>query len=337
MSESGDALSLADDSESVEAQENSQTSGKSKLNRSGPLTRDEIASEASLMVYKIITSLLYKCRPSTKQQLFNDLLYLFTGWAQHQATVNQATMKLKWVSEFSGDVGYLKDLPKTMTIKVQDSYLRASTEGQKVDAENLRVLESLLHDHDELCLRVEHDVVVNGTVRRLEYRVNLIEVASTFIASYITLETNGKAKDSLNIDRDCLKPIVTIALGLRTLIERGVKDLCANAAVPWIHNVINKGTRGRPKKAGGRSIQVGRQYPFEIFNGMNIDDLQPSASRQKDCLSILLNMTEEEYKVRNEVHSNVQNIEGLQTPSEDDKLSRRERIEGDVVNGVYTF
>ena len=89
---------MTPDSESQDVQESSQSSDKPKTARSGPLTQDEIGTEAAAMVYRVITAILYRSRSSTKTQLFHDVMYLFTGWGQHSVPVDQESLKIKWES-----------------------------------------------------------------------------------------------------------------------------------------------------------------------------------------------------------------------------------------------
>lgn len=60
------------ETDSMGANDSSQSSGKQKVSRSGPITKDEISTEAATMVYKIITSLLQKSRYASKIQLYHD-------------------------------------------------------------------------------------------------------------------------------------------------------------------------------------------------------------------------------------------------------------------------
>ena len=52
--------SMTPDSKFQDVQESSQSSGKPKIARSGPLTQDEIGTEAAEMVYRVITAILYR-------------------------------------------------------------------------------------------------------------------------------------------------------------------------------------------------------------------------------------------------------------------------------------
>ena len=328
---------IPEESESTWAQESSQASQKSKLNRSGPITRDEVAIEAASLVYRLITQLFYKCRPASKIQLFNDVLYLFNGWDQFDVAVKQTNLVMKWGKEISGDVSYVESLKTTRTVRLQDKFLDVSSEGNQIDADNLRIIETLIRDHQELCLLVQHDVMVAGKCRLLTYSISLIEVTARLISSFTSLETNSKTKDALKIDKSCLKSIVVLALGLRQLMERAVEDVNRTASILWASNVTLKGKRGRPNRGASNSAEPqsasAPKYKFDIIDGLSLDQLQPSWSRQKDCLSVLLNMTEEEFQVRNDApfagrHGSDHNVAFYNDEG---------RIEADEGNGVFSF
>ncbi len=330
-----------EESESTEAQESSQASTISKLNRSGPITRDEVAIEAASMVYRLITQLFYKCRPVSKIQLFNDSLYLFAGWDQFDVSVKQTNLVMRWGKAISGDVDYFDNLQKTRTVRLQDKYIDLGSEGNQIDADNLRIIETLIHDHQELCLLVQHDVMVAGKCRLLTYRISLIEVVARLVSSFTSLETNSKTRDALKIDKSCLKPIVVLALGLRRLMEKAVEDVNRANSILWATNMTLKGRRGRPRRAIASS--TGTQpasvlnYKFEVVNGMSLEQLQPSWSRQKDCLSVLLNMTEEEFQVRNDTPFAGRNGYDHNITMEESFHDDEGRIEADEINGVFSF
>ncbi len=106
------------DAESLDINDSSQSNGKTKVIRSGPLTQDEISTEAAKMVYQIITSTLYRSRHASKVQLFHDVLYIFTGWAQHGVLVDQSTLKLQWEKPRDGEFDYTNDIAKTKVVRV---------------------------------------------------------------------------------------------------------------------------------------------------------------------------------------------------------------------------
>ena len=93
----GDASSQTlGDSESMDMPESTNSSSTThKITRTGPLTQNEIATEASAMVYKTITSTLYHSRDASKLQSFQNMTYLFVCWGQHGAPVEQKTVKVK--------------------------------------------------------------------------------------------------------------------------------------------------------------------------------------------------------------------------------------------------
>ena len=84
-----------DDTESTEVPDSTNSSGK-KVSRSGPLTREEIATEAACMLYRKFTPLLNRCRAASRVQLFHDVMYIFTNWSLHNASVDQRTLQVAW-------------------------------------------------------------------------------------------------------------------------------------------------------------------------------------------------------------------------------------------------
>lgn len=137
-----------------EVMESSIFSARSKLSRRGPIKNNEVASEAAYMVSEIITSILYKSRPASKAELFNNILYLFTGWAQHGIKVDQKSLEVKWLKPVLRDVSYVENLPNTRTFRLAD--LRACEDSlrKQLDLDNDRCFESFIGEHPELTLVV---------------------------------------------------------------------------------------------------------------------------------------------------------------------------------------
>ena len=77
-------------------QDSSTSNGKQKVSRTGPLTQEEIATEAAAMVYRIITSTLSRSRQASKLQLYNDVLHLFVSWSAQESKVDQKTLRINW-------------------------------------------------------------------------------------------------------------------------------------------------------------------------------------------------------------------------------------------------
>lgn len=175
------------ENESTDMLDSSQSSGKPK--RSGSITKDEIATEAASMVYRIITSVLYRARNASKTQLFHDIGYLFTGWKQHTAPVSQNHLKIYWEKQKSLEIDYIEDLPRTKLVHPNERHLHMNTDRDKIDLDNVTHLETLICNHPELSLIIEHAVMVNGSERRLRCRINLVEVVCRFLASYCTLQS----------------------------------------------------------------------------------------------------------------------------------------------------
>ncbi len=300
----GDSSQTHGDTQSIDMQEFSQSSGKQKLSRTGPLTQDEIATEAAGMVYKIITGTLYRSRYASKQQIYHDVLYVFSGWSHHTDIVDQATLRVQWEKPRERDLDYTTDLPHTKLVQTQDRRSKIGQEVDKSDLHNIAHLESVIAKHPELTLMIEHDVLVNGITTRLHYRVSLIEVACRALSAYITLESAAKGKHVLCADKRSLKAIVTLALGLRKLMEKAVDDLNSSPEVPWKYNSSNtKAKRGRPKRNCTHSASQAMQYKFEEVNGFILDHLQPPPSKQKEVLGqMILNLTQEEFNAKMDVN-----------------------------------
>lgn len=105
-----------DDIESVDFQESSQSSSKPKASRSGPLTRDEIATEAACMLYRRITTLLKRAREASKVQLFHDVMYIFTSWTHNEATVNQSSLQVSWEQPLTMNLEYFEGVARTKPV-----------------------------------------------------------------------------------------------------------------------------------------------------------------------------------------------------------------------------
>ena len=170
-------------------------------------------------------------------------------------------------------------------------------ELDQMDLDNITHLEVLISEHPELSLVIEHDVMVNGAVTRLRFRMSVIEVACRYLASYITLDSASNVKDALSADKRILKVILVLAIGIRQLLEKAIKDMSTNGKIPWYKNSVSKVKRVRPR----RSISIGNNptqltpYIFESIDGMSLDNLQPPPSKQKQALNqMILKLTEQE-------------------------------------------
>lgn len=128
------------DSEYIVTQDSSQSTGKQKLSRSGPLTRDEIANAAAVMVYRRITSVLHRARAATKVQLFHDLTYLFTSWSHHGASSEQETIIIRWETERVPNAHYLEDLSHMKVISAQQRLQSLGHTTCDVDLQNMEQL-----------------------------------------------------------------------------------------------------------------------------------------------------------------------------------------------------
>jgi len=327
------------DTDSQDMQESSQSSSKTKATRSGPLTQDEIATEAACMVYKVITAVLYRSRASSKIQLFHDIMYLFTGWGQHGVPVDQRTLKINWEKPLTSDIDYLDDLPRTKIIRPNER-ISCEQDVERTDIANIIHLETLIAHHPELSLIIEHDVMVNGVERRLKYRINLIEVTCRLLAAYVTLESTAKGKDALSSDKRCFNPIMVMSVGLRKLMKKAIDDLNSSNIVPWSNNHCARGKRGRPKRssAANNVLDQTTEYQFEDVDGINLDQLQPPPSKQRELLShMMLSVTDEEFtsKMMRTPRGDIANS----NPSIDTAVidNRNARIEADESQSVFRF
>lgn len=298
------------DNESVDASDSNVSATRQKPCRSGPITSDEIALEASCLVYKIITTILYRSRKTSKMALFQGVLYLFSTWDQFDAPVSQMSLKLRWRKQTFPAIDYLRDLPMTEAIHANERLRPKPLSTQQIDMKNMWILEKFISEHPEFSLIVQHDVVVDGERRPLTYQINLIEVATKFFASFISIEAHPKTRDALCLDSKVFSLIITLAFGLRRLTEKAVHDMNESGGVPWARRntqqTTPRGKRGRPRKttvtestplADSTRCQIDDVlYSFEVVNGMSIDTLQPAPSKQRDyLLQMILTLTEEEY------------------------------------------
>lgn len=340
-SQSGDTSSQAlDDDESTDMQESTNSSStKQKATKTGPLTQTEIATEAAAMVYRIITATLYRSRPASKLQLFHDVTYLFIGWSQFEAPVDQASLKMNWEASLTRDIAYIDNLPRMKLVKPQGRRSGIGKDADQVDIHNLTHLETLISNHPELSLIIEHNVIVDTAIRQLRYRMNLLEVACRFLASYISIESAAKGKDALCVDRYALKAIVVLALGFRRLMEEAIGEMKIRKCVPWKDNVSATGKQGRPRRTRPRSDRTSSGYTtynFPQVQGMTVESLLPAASKQKEVLNkMILNMTEEEFNsrmVNSTGGSNLRNGVG----SSAGRLETS-RIQADETQGVFGF
>ena len=290
------------DSDSVGPQDSTHSSGKPKPNRTGPLTQDEIATEAAAMVYRIITSTLYRSRVASKIQLFHDVMYLFIGWEQHGVSVDQSTMTAHWEEQRIVGVNYADDLPISKVMRPHEHRSNSTNGVEQADLDNVAYLETLISKHPELSLVIEHDVIVDGNTERLCDRVNLIEVVCRSLAAYSTLQSAAKGKDILCTDKQSFKAIVVLALGVRKLLEKPIEDLIAEGEVPWKHNCNTKGKRGRRARTRANSnpnLSQQGQYQFDTFTGVSMEQLHPPPSKQKELLNqMILNLTPEEFNAK---------------------------------------
>lgn len=328
------------DVHAIDMQDSSQPTGKQKLSRTGPLTQNEIGTEAAVMVYKIITGTLYRSRYATKLQLFHDVLYVFTGWKQHTHSskelkvVNQSSLRLQWEGNNEDEKDYTANIPSAKVVRPQDRRSNMGYDDEQLDVQNIANLESIIGRHPELSLIIEHDALVNGSTKLLRYRLSLIEVACRSLSAYITLESAAKFKYALCADKQSFKSVLVLALGLRRLMEKAVSDINDGQDVPWKDNCITtKPKRGKRKQSNSTSpsdIGTRTPYKFECVNGLSLDHLQPPSSKQKEALhQMLLNLTDEEYNTK------MDNVNGNDAVGTCGVGNRETRIEADESEFIF--
>lgn len=131
---------------------------------------------------------------------------------------------------------------------------------------------------------------------------------------------------------------------MRKIIEQAIIDLGSAPDVPWHNNKAIDGKRGRPNGSNGASDTQRRAsarattYSFQEVDGMNIDQLQPSRSKQRELLNqTILNMTKEEFDARNldtnssitaTIRDNIDTEQGI---------NRGARIQADESQCVFRF
>lgn len=299
------------------------------------------------MVYRIITAILTRSRTASKTQLFHDVTYIFTGWVQHEVPTNQRSLSIKWEKAMTHDMAFIEDLPRTSLINPNDRQLDSSHEFEKINLDNRVHLETLISQHPELSLVIEHDVMVDGTSRRLRYAVNLIEVVCRSMASYVTLDSAAKSKDALCVDKRCLKVLTVLAIGLRRLMEKAVADLQTKESVVWANNKCTKVKRGRRKRNvtnhpsaenEDSTNSTANNYKFEAVYGMSLDNLFPAPTTQKHLLTnMILSMTVEEFNAKS-----IDTACGRATRWNDNdglgvNANEGTRIRADETEGVFRF
>ncbi|MEM8643848.1 MAG: hypothetical protein AAGF09_03025, partial [Pseudomonadota bacterium] len=203
----------------------------------------------------------------------------------------------------TSDTDYIDDIPSTKVLKPNERHSDLGEDIHKIDHENVTHLETIIAKHPELSLLVEHDVLVNGTKRRLRFRISLIEAMTRSLAAYTTLESAAKGKDALSSDKRSLKAIIVMAVGLRHVLEKAIHDFNTKRAVLWANNQSSKKKRGRPKQNSTTTVANTADtlpaYMFQKVDGLCLDHLLPAPSKQKQVLNnMILSLTEEEFEAR---------------------------------------
>lgn len=272
------------------------TSNRLKSQKSTCSMKDFIAVEAAGLVYKAITNVLHKSRDATKIQLFHEGLYVFTGWSQYHAKVEQSSLRLKWQQEQSQIFQSTKTFPVMSELHVLERFNYCRLKSDDVNEVNMCTLRTFMKEHPEMFLIVEHDVIVSGKVRSLRYYVNIIEVVAKLLASYTSTGTNGKTEDILNVHTDSLKVIVIMSIALRGIIQRTMEETNRDGTVMWLDLVT-----GAPKTpTSAPSSSSTSHYMLPKVNGVSLENLQPPRSKQNEIIGpLLLTLKEAEYNEKN--------------------------------------
>lgn len=73
-----------------------------------------------------------------------------------------------------GDIDYIDDLARTDVIRHNEQRASKRRELDPIDLDNITHLETLIAEHPELSLMVEHDMIVSGAVTQLRFRLSFI-------------------------------------------------------------------------------------------------------------------------------------------------------------------
>ena len=310
---------------------------KTKGAKTVEITRHDIACEAASMVYRIITNVLHRCRDAAKLQMFHEVLYLFTSWSQLQSTIDQTSLQIKWKEVGSKSVDYVKTVPSTKEVKVQERYNLHAVKFEGADNENLAALKSFMKEHPEMCLIAEHDVSVSGKIRCLRCNIHIIEVVSKLVSAFCNIDSNSTATKGLCVDKSSLKVVAVISIALKDIIERTRLDVSEDNVVLW----ANMKT-GKKKNTTGRTTAVDdcsrNSYSFPEVNGVSLAMFQPSPSRQKDTLwPMCLNLKEAEYLSKNRPMCSTSETQAEDFGVEDILDESGRGIEADDTIAVFRF
>ena len=281
------------------------TNSRARNKRTVSELRNLIGVEAAGQVYRLITSHLHKARDSCKLQMFHDVLYVFTGWSQHQKLIDQRSLRLSWMDRTpSSFLDSWADIPRMTEVRVQDRYEAETIKSEEVNSGNLKRVSEFISKHPEMTLVVTHDVMVKGKVQTLRYFVSILEVAAKLLAAFCTLDSNSRAKDILSVHSESFKVVSVIAHTLRSLIDLTMKEVNHDGTVRWADSVAKKKKVSRKLRTGSDdctdNVPVLNSFKYPIFMGISIDDYLPAPSTQKSVLeSMLLSLKEGEFQSKN--------------------------------------
>ena len=312
--------------------------GKSK--KGTKTLRNVIATEATEQVYKIITSHLHKARDCYKLQLFHDLSYVFIGWSEHQKVIDQGSLRLNWMQDESEYADYSRNIPLMETVRMQDRYNEESMETEDIHIANMKKITNFIDEHPEMTLVITHDVVVDGSIRKLRYFTSVIEVVCRFIGAFCSLDSNSQAKEILSVHSEGFHVLVSISRTIRDIIDQTIRDVNPDKSVKWSGCVSVKKRGGKGSKATAPTPPEDactNTYKYPSVNGLSMEIFLPPPSKRKDALeSMLLTLKQGEFERKHRSNDSDKVTTGDSTEVEPDRcLADGVPIFVDERQGVY--
>lgn len=125
---------------------------------------------------------------------------------------------------------------------------------------------------------IENDVIVNGAVSQLRYRI--IFWGAVPILSFLRIHrSTAKSEDALSADEKILTVIIVLDVGLRNFLSKAICEKPTQETVPW-HN--NRRSRGRPRRSrvnNSSTTQLAQNF-FKDVDGMSLNCLQLQPHKQ---------------------------------------------------------
>ena len=135
-----------------------------KAKGTGSFSRHDIAMEASLCMYSIITKILHESRDSAKAQIFIDVLYPLTGWSQFSVPVPQDKLKMYWADESMLLDTDLKAISVTDFVDVSRRFRVKEDEIEEAALNNRKRMKTEIERNKGMTLCIEHEVVVPSKI-----------------------------------------------------------------------------------------------------------------------------------------------------------------------------